>query len=183
MALAKARTKINAKGYGYLLVREISPTPSNSWLDVGYIQVTDFEDTRESVEAVDERGWLVDNLEGGQRVKLTTQLMQSNIDVIAFLKAAGPKYYEIMYKGTTADTQYQKMNGIGKVTGGLTMKFAANSLRTISLVISMLPWRTAMARTPTDYNVALGDFYVWIEAGSDTAMPSDTAADVATAAL
>jgi hypothetical protein len=51
------------------------------------------------------------------------------------------------------------------------------------LQLRMLPAKGAMTRTPTDFNFAAEEFYVYDENASQAGPPTDTATAVAAAAL
>ena len=184
MALGKSRTRIQVRGGGFLLMREISPTPSDTFLDVGYLQQTEFTDTRNMIEAIDERGLQVDFIEGGTIVVLKATLMQADADVIALLRNSASKYYDVYYYAVLADGKYQEFSApVCKFMGGPKMTFAANTIRTVELELRLLPSKGAYTRTPAAFNVALGDFYVVSENAAKQGPPSDTASNTAAACL
>lgn len=184
MALAKSRTKIQVRGGGFLLMREISPSPSDTFLDVGYLQSTNWQDERNMLEAIDERGLQVDFVEGGQVVTITSQLMQADIDVINLLKGSASKYFDVYYYAVLADGKYQEFSApVAKIMGGPKLNFAANTMRTVELQLRLLPSKGAYTRTPTAFNIAAGEFYVVSENVSKQGPPSDTASATASACL
>lgn len=180
MALGKDRGAINVKGGGFFKIRELKPTATDAWSDVGYLQSTEFNDEHTMVEAIDERGLQVDYVDGGQSMKLTTQLMQSDYDVLNLLKGAAGKVYEGYYKCLTAEGNYQEWNfPLCRLNPGIKMTMQASTLRAIPLEIRCLSVKANMTRTPVEYNVTEGQQYVMTENAAEKGAPSDTASTVA----
>lgn len=177
MALGKNSAKINTKGFGYLLLREIHPTPSNTFLDLGYVESTELSDEPQLITSTDERGFVVAVTESAKVVTLKAVLMQSNTDVIAFMKAASSKWYDVYYYGSTADAQVQEFNFPKcKITGGLKLSFKANTPRNVPIEIHAMPLVTALAADPgATFDLAADDIYSFVESASKIGPPTQVA--------
>jgi len=185
MALQKLRNRINVKGGGLLQLRQLKPTPSDTFLDVGFLQSTGIEDTHDMILSKDERGFLVDYVSGGEEPVLKCVLKQSGIDEINLIKNAEGIYYEAYYKVKLASGSFQEVDiPLCKIKTGPTLNFAAATERTIDLEIHMLTVvaTTSITRNPTGYNMDpnVNPFYVLVENANALGPPADTASAVAT---
>jgi hypothetical protein len=184
MALAKNRAKINVKGWGYLKLREISPTPSDTFLDVGYLQETSIADTRPMVEAIDERGFQVDYVDSGASLVIIATVMQSDIDIVTLLKVASGRYYDVYMHGVTADGKYQELRAYCcKLKPGPGFTNKSGAIRTVPIEIHALTVKAAFTANPVAFNIAINEQYVLLENATQQGPPIDTATAVATAVL
>lgn len=184
MALEKSRLRINVKGGGTLRIRELSPTPSNTFLDVGYVTTDTLLDEPTMVDSIDEVGNFIDTKSGAQKVTWKTVLKQTSIDEINLLKNAVGKYYDLFYSVLLANGNTQEFRvWLGKIKPILTLEFAAATERKIEVEITALMPKATFTTTPTDYNVTAGNYYVVIENVVAKGVPTDTAASMATAIL
>jgi len=186
MALVKDRARINVRGGGLLKVRQIHPAPSDTWTDVGYLTKTDIDDTREMVESRDERGILIDWVEGAAAPMIKSVLKQTSIDEINLMKNADAIYYEVYYYCKLANGRFQELDApIGKIKPGLILSFASATERTMEIEIHFLPVtpETSITRAPTGYNLdpAVNRHYVIVENAAALNAPTDTASSLKTA--
>ena len=186
MALAKSRLKTNVRGGGLLKIRELNPSPSDTWLDVGYLGGTDLDDAHDMIVSKDERGLVIDFLSGGEEPVLKSVLKQSGIDEITLVKLCAGKYYEGYYKAVTAEGKIQELEiPICKIKPGPVLKFAGATERTIDLELHMLAVASdsSITRAPTDYNMdpAVNRYFVLLENATAKNAPTDTATAVWTA--
>lgn len=180
MALAKARTSINVKGGGLIKIRELHPTATDAWVDIGYLPKTTISDDHTMMEAGDETGLLIDWIDGNQRVKVTGSIMQSNTAEIGLLKNASGKYYELYYYVLLANGYFQEWLFFGKFKPGFVLEFAAGAIREVPFEFWAFAVPATVTRNPTGWNVTAGDMYVFSEAAAAIAPPVDTAATIAT---
>jgi len=183
MALGKSRIKTNIKGGGALKLRMLSPTPADTFSDAGYLNSTDVDDVRNMMESSDERGLVIDYLEGSSAPVLRSVLKQSGIDEITLVKDADGKYYEAYYAVTTKEGKVQEYDFfIVKIKPGAVLKFAAATERTIELEMHMLAVNASasITRNPVAYNMdpAVNPYYVLTENATAQGAPADTGATV-----
>lgn len=181
MALGKLRTSINVRGGGLLKTRELIPAPTDGWSDLGYIQSTQVADTHTMVDAQDERGLMIDWIDGGQGVVISGNLMQSAIDEVTFFKTLSLKYHDLYYYVPLANGQFMEVVAIGRFKPGFTLAFAAATLRALPFEFHCLPAKIALTRAPTTFNFAINDMYVVTQNASAQNAPTDTATSVAAA--
>jgi hypothetical protein len=184
MALQKSRTRINVKGGGTLKIRELSPSASDTFLDVGYVTSDTLLDEHTMVDSVDDAGNFIDTKSGAQKVTWKAVLKQTSIDEINLLKNAVGKYYDLFYSVVLANGNTQEFRvWLGKIKPGLVLEFASATERKLELEITALMPKATFTATPTDYNVTAGAYYVVIDNAVAKGTPSDTAATMATAIL
>ena len=181
MALAKDRSRISVRGGGDLRVRPLKPTPNDTWLVLGYQGGTTIDDGYSMVECVDEKGLLIEYLDGQEIVKVTGKLMQSTIDEINHLKVVGT-LWEMYYCVKLANGNYQEYSfPLTRFSFGPTLAMEANKLRDIPFETRCLAVKAAMTRTPTAFNIAVDQAYVLTENAAAQNPPSDTATSVVAA--
>lgn len=179
MSIARTRANINIKGGGILKCRELAPSASDAFLDLGYLGGTDIGDTHNMVDVIDERGLQVEYLDGGNKVVITSSLQQSDIDLINLLRGAGSKLYEFFYQVVLRNTKVQEFNiPLGRIMAGVQLKFAAATPRAIPVEIHGLAVKAAMTRSPVAFNITQDEAMVVTENASAQGAPSDTAATV-----
>ncbi|MFI5250798.1 MAG: hypothetical protein ACHQQQ_00075 [Bacteroidota bacterium] len=185
MSLGKNRKRINVKGGGTLQIRELSPNPTDTFSDIGYLVSSKLTDEHTIIELSDERGDFIDAKSGARKVHWETTLKQSGIDEINFLKNADGKYYEVFYSVKTGnDTMVQEISMcLCKIKPGPVLEFKSATERTIQVTIYALAPATTFTRTPSAYNVVAREPYLILEGLSATGVPSDTASSVASAIL
>jgi hypothetical protein len=184
MALAKDRKRLNVRGGGALYVRELDPTPSNTYLLLGYLSKTDFNDEHQMVGDVDEAGVLPDSKSGSQVFKLATELKQTSIDEIQLLNTAAGKYFEGIYVVTLANGRVQELSiPLIRLNPTLKMAFAAATERRIPLEIIGLAPKAAYTRGVVAFNVVLNQPYVLVEGSSATFNMSNTEASALATAI
>ena len=77
------------------------------FIDLGYIEVTEFIDDVGSEIYRDETGNQIKKVYQDRLVQLNATLMQTNVEIIDFIKAAGTLYYQLYYKASKTND----MNG------------------------------------------------------------------------
>ena len=185
MAIGKTRTRINVKGGDVFKMREISPTPSNTFVDYGSLSSLEFNDVRDMVESPDAAGNLVNANAAGRTVSFTLNLMQTTKEEIDAVAALADKYFDCIYHvqlSVAANYQHLSMCCV-KFNPSVQLVYQAGTRREIKLTGYALAPKAAMTRTPTTYNVVAGVPYIFLDDTTAATDPSDTAADVATAVL
>jgi len=184
MSLAKSRTRIFVVGGGEAKVRQISPSASDVFLNIGYLGGTTLNDNFNMMEIVEEAGNLIDVKAGSRVAKLETTLKQSTIDEINLVKNSANIYYDFYYKCPLSTTYVQEISvAICKIVPGPVLEYKNDTERTIKVTIYFLAPAGAFTRTPTAFNVVENVPYVITETASANGAPSDTAATLATAVL
>jgi hypothetical protein len=185
MALARDRTRQDLNGGGLLKLREISPTPSDTFLDPGYLGGTDFGDEHSVIKWIDEVGNVINAQTGQREAGIKGVLQQTSLDEINLLKNARGKYYDVYYYKKNFETgKIQELSACCcKLKPGPVLSMKSNTQRTLALEIYFLAPKAAFVRTPTDYNVTADEPYVLIENAVAKGVPIDTAASLATAVL
>lgn len=176
MALGLKRTSINVKGGGDIQIREIDPTPSDTFLSLGSVKDVNFIDAYGMVESIDGAGDFIDNKPGSRAAMVTATLMQTTKDEIDVMKDAADKLYELYYTVTLNNASFQEFVApIVRITPGMNLTFASATERTIALDIKFLAPFTVLTRTPTSYNTALREPYALSESTSQIGAPTDAA--------
>lgn len=184
LALSRDRLRQNVRGGGLAKLREIYPTPSDTFLDLGYLNGTDLTDDHNMIEITDEAGNFIDTLSGSQKAMMKTVLTQSSIDEVLLRKNARAKYYDLYYSVLLANGNTQEVSaGIVKIKAGGNLEFKSGTLRGIELEIYFLAPKGDFTRTPVDYNIVAPAPYVIIENAVAKGLPSDTATNLKTAVL
>lgn len=182
--MPRDRRRINVKGGGDLRVREISPTASNTFLDVGYLSSTVITDEGTMVESPDEAGNYIDTKRGARKVTVVGTLKQSSKEEIDLLRNADGKYYDVYYRVLLANTNVQEFRvAPAKLKVGFVLNMASATERTLELTISGLAPKGAHTATPTAFNLLANDPLVIVEGATAVGPPTETAASVATNTL
>jgi nitrate reductase NapAB chaperone NapD len=190
MGLQRLRTRENAKGGGNLWIRQISPTASNTFLDVGWLGGTTLDDKQTAVESKDERGDLVIVLYSDRTAMLKTilhQVSQDEIDLVNKL-SNNNVFYDVYYSALLENGDIQEISAaICQIKMGVPIEYKS-SQRTLPCDIYMLAPAAAFTRTPTAFNVVVSPEripYVMTEIvlASAYGKPTDTASSLATAVL
>jgi|GEM_PF-5078071 len=186
MSLGRSRIKENAKGGGTLWIRQIYPTASNTFLDLGWLGGTTLDDKQSAIESKDERGDLAIVLFSDHTAMLKTilhQVSQDEIDLVNKISNNGT-FYDIYYPVLLESGNTQEISAaICQIKLGVPIEFKSGQ-RTLPCDIYMLAPGAAFTRTPTDYNVAISPErlpYVMIENAVAKGKPTDTASTLATA--
>lgn len=173
--MAKARNLISVKGGGLLKVRELSPTPTNSFTDVGYLGESKLIDSYTMIESKDDAGHFVDVKEAGQVVKFESSLLQTSKAEIDFMRLAAAKAFEAYYRVRLNNGNYQEyLFPVCRIIPGQELDFKAGERR-IKLTLFALYLPIALTRNPTDYNTAADAYYTVIENASEIGAPVDNA--------
>ena len=181
MALGKDRRRVNVKGGGLLRLREISPSQTDTFSDVGYLGGSGLNDEHSMIEIIDEVGNLIDALSGARKAVFTTTLKQSTLDEINLLKNAVGKYYDLYYYVKLANGSIQELTAIPvKIKAGPVLEYKSATERTIQVTIYMLAPKATATRAPTVYNVTVDEPYVLIENGSAQGAPTEATSTFAT---
>lgn len=185
MSLGKNRKRINVRGGGTLLLRELSPSPTDTFSDAGYIASSKLTDERDVITTTDERGELVEASTGSRSVRWETVLQQSGADEINLLRNADGKYYEAFYSVKTAgNTLVQEISlPLCRIKPGPVLEFASGAARTMQLTLYALSPKAAYVRTPSAFDVSAGEAYIIVEGTVANGVPVDPAAAVAAAIL
>ena len=184
MSLQKDRNRMNAKGGGDLYIREIYPTPSNTYLSIGYLDSTKLNDKHSMVGDPDEEGQVITKVDGGQDVTLDEILKQSSLDEINLIRNAGGKYYEAYYPCTLKNGNVQELSiPICQIIPDLSMEFKAATERKIPIQIQCLAPKAAYTRGVTAFNVIKNQPYIMVEGATATFNTSNTEASALAAAI
>lgn len=70
------------------------------FIDLGYIEVTEWIDEVGSTIYRDETGNQIKKVYEDRVVQLNATLMQTNVEILDFIKAAGTLYYQLYYKAS-----------------------------------------------------------------------------------
>lgn len=181
--MAKNRAKLNFRAGGEFRIREISPTPSDTFISSGYLQSSKFSDKHETAEAIDDAGNYIDIDSIGEKAIFSAKLMQTSKTEIDLKRNASGKYYDLYYVLRTKEGKYQELSSrVCKIIPGFEMEMKPG-LRVIDIEVHMLAPRADFVSAPTDYNVTENVPYVLIESVAAKGEPTDTAANVATGVL
>lgn len=185
MALQKSRLRINIKGGSTFKCREISPTPTDTFTDFGYLTSLEFHDAVEMTEASDPTGNLINSLAGDRKVTFTVTLMQTSKEEIDAVSALADKYYDVIYHVQLNEaTKYQHLSmPCVKFNPSVELVYSSGTMREIKLSGYALAPKANYTRTPTSYNVTANVPYVFLDDTTAVQDPTDTASALATAIL
>lgn len=176
MSLQVNRKRLFVKGGGPLQVRQIDPTPSNTFLSLGWIEEEKFAPDYKPVEFEDEMGNQVDYKSSALIVVWHAKLMQAGIDEINFIRNSDGQAFEFYYPLALANGNTQEyLLPVCRIKQSVPLDFKAGTKRVIDLEIHALAPAIALTRTPTDYNTAQYQPYVVIENAVAKGAPSDAA--------
>lgn len=177
MALGRDRKRINVKGGGLLKIRELDPTATDTFSDLGYLTSVQLLDEHTMVDEIPDSGEFIDSWTGAQHAQLIAVLDQTSIDEINLRKLSANKYYDVYYYCPTSQGYYQEISApICKINPGADLTFQSATKRQITLTIHCLSPQGAFTRTPTAFNVVKGVPYVITENSTAYNAPTDTAA-------
>ena len=183
-ALGKDRKRINVKGGGTWLARELAPTPVDGFSDWGVIESFTITTDAGMMDILDAAGNMLEFISGQNRVGLELVLDQSNTDEIALVKAFDGRYYDVFYQVLLQNGDTQSWSFcLCKFAPGVNATFAGSTKRTLKLVGVGLAPKAAFTRTPTALNIVINVPFIMVQATSPTATPTDTAASMATAII
>lgn len=184
MSNALDRQRINAKGGGEFFIRELGPTPSNTYLSLGYLDSSKLLDDPQMVGDPDEGGNQIAKISGGQDVKWQTTLKQSSIAEINLLRNAAGKFYEGYYAVTLENGNIQEISiPLLQIIPKLELAFAAATERKIPVEIQCLAPKAAYTRGVTTFNVVKNQPYIMIEGATATFNTSNTEASAMATAI
>jgi len=173
--MAKDRRQISVKGGGTLKVRQIDPTPNNTFTDLGFLGESKLTDAYNMIESKDDAGNYIDTKEAGEEVTFESSLLQTAKEQIDFMKNAKDQYFECYYPVLLNNGKYQEiLIPVARIIPGEELEFKAGERR-IKLTIKALWPAAALTRNPTDYNSAIGEYYKLIENSSAKGAPVDNA--------
>jgi hypothetical protein len=138
-------------GGGVLRVIECNDSGTltgSDYTDLGYIEVTEVYDTTDEEKVFDETGKIIRRNEGNRDVGINVTLMQTNKEVIDFIKGARNKFYTLYYKmSKTGDvnTKTQELFA-GICTINPSFKISSGQKK-IPVTIQFLPNETAITIT------------------------------------
>jgi hypothetical protein len=132
MAIAKDKGRIVKYGGGVLKVKEVTDagaelgTPATA-VDLGYIVDTELTDETVIEDISDETGEAVASLPGVRTVKLTGLLLQTDFELLDFLRdSTSAKFYQVYYKmsrtGEMDGKTQELFGGICKIRPMLRVK-------------------------------------------------------------
>jgi len=184
MALARSLNRINVKGGGKIQIRELSPTASNTYQDLGYLTSSTLSDEHTMVDSVDEIGALVNSQSGARKVTWKTVLKQTSADEIDLLRNSTGKLYEVYYVVTESNT-YKKMICLlpVRIKSSVVLNFASATERTIEVEMMCLAPKAAYTRGVTAFNIIANDPYVLVEAATETFNTTNTEANAIASAV
>jgi len=171
----KSREQINVKGPSTVQYRELFPTASDAWVDLGYIKESELSDIYNMIKSIDSQGNKIDNKEAGQDVTFTTKLMQSQKEQLDFQRLAATKYFQIympllLNNGDTQEFVFH----ICRITPGAKLSMKAGE-RLIDITIDALAPSADFTAAPTDYNVTKNVPYTMVENTVVVGAPTNTA--------
>lgn len=155
-----------------------SAAGGSEWLDLGYVQEATLNDSTETEDVMDETGGVVNTDELSRTVKITGLLMQTDKELIDFLKeTVRGKYYAIYHYDGINNGKYQDYHfGICQIkpmieiaSGTKRIPFEISVLKNTSLIPvngSGEGFITTVAKgsaTTDAYNIAANTYYTLAE--------------------
>lgn len=184
MALGKDRSRINVRGGGDLYIRELKPTATDAFSQLGIIEKFEIVPDFGMMDIPDAEGNILDFLAGQKRFGINITLAQSSKDELDFIHNASGKYYDMLYNVPMEDGTTQQWSFcLVKFEPGSPLSFAGSTKRSPMLKGVALAPKAAFTRTPTTFNIVKNTPFVLYQNASPAATPSDTAATMATAII
>jgi hypothetical protein len=184
MALGKDRSRINVKGGGTCLIREIRPTATDAFSNLGVIERVSLNDEAGMIDVPDAEGNALEYLQGSKRVGIEIVLAQTTKDEIDFVTNCGSKYYDVLYAVLLENGNTQQLSfPLVKFKPGSQLTFAGSTKRTVMLTGVALAPKAAFTRNPTAFNITANVPFVIYENATPAATPTDTASSMATAII
>lgn len=107
MSNLKSRDRFSVKGLGDCQLRRVEPTEETDFVNVGYLEETDFKDIAEIEIIRDENGRVIQALVQSEMVGIDTVLQQTSKDEIDLVKDAKQKIYAMRYYGAASPVMWQ----------------------------------------------------------------------------
>lgn len=168
MALGKNRQTFSNKGGGLLKLRELTSGGALTTMeDIGYLSESGLNIDPKMVEHVDERGFVINALSGGEEWRWKSTLMQVSIDEINTLKTAQNKFFHLYYKSAALPNgNIQEIYiPLVKIVNVLELSFK-NDKRTIEVEFLALMPKGAVTVTPSGFNVPADSYGTIVENAS-----------------
>ena len=180
-ALGKDRKRINVKGGGTWLARELSPTPVDGFSDWGVVESIAVITDAGMIDIMDAAGNALEYISGQNRVGVEVTLMQTTFDEITLARLFDGRYYDCLYNVLLQNGETQQWSFcLLKFAPGATLTFQGSTKRSLKLIGVSLAPKAAFTRTPTNFNVVANTPYIVYQNLTPAATPSDTAATMAT---
>lgn len=177
MALGKDRSRINVRGGGDILIRELKPTPVDAFTNLGIVEKFEIIPDLGMMEIPDAEGNLLDWLSGLKKFGVNITLAQSSKEEIDFVNNAGGKYFDVLYNVPMEDTTTQQFSiCLLKIAPGTPLTFAGSTKRPVVLSGMALAPSAAYTRTPTAFNIVKNVPIVIYQNATPAATPTDVAA-------
>ena len=184
MGLQKDRNRSNVKGGGDFYIRQIYPTPSNTYLSLGYLDSSKLSDKHSMVGDPDEEGQTIAKNDGGQDVVFTETLKQSGIDEINLIRNAAGVLYEAYYPCTLKNGNVQEISiPICQIIPNLDAEYKGATERKLTVEIQCLAPKAAYTRGVTAFNVLKNQPYIVVEGAAATFNTSNTEASALATAI
>ena len=168
MALGKNRQTFSNKGGGLLKIKELTNGGSSTTMDdAGYLSGSGLNIDPKMVEHVDERGFMINAISGGEEWRWKSTLMQVSIDEINLLKTAQNKFFHLYYKSAALPNgNIQEIYiPLVKIVNVLELPFK-NDKRSIEVEFLALMPKGAVSVTPSGFNVAADSYGTIVENAS-----------------
>ena len=184
MALGKDRSRINIRGGSTLLIRELKPTATDAFSDLGVVEKIVLTPDMGMIDIPDAEGNMLDYLAGQKRWGIEITMAQSSKDELDFILNCGGKYYDVFYQVTMEDTTTQTWSlCLCKFQPGTPLTFAGSTKRSPMLTGVALAPKAAFTRNPTSLNIVKNVPIVTHQNATPAATPTDTASSMATAII
>ncbi len=113
---------------------------SSDYTDLGYIEVTDVFDELEEELVYDETGNLIKRRDGNRSVGMAVTLMQTNKEIIDFIKNSKNKYYTLYYKMSKTNDINSKTQELFAGIASIKPSFRITSgQKKVPITISFMP--------------------------------------------
>jgi len=175
MSLRKDRQRIFTRGLGKMSVREIEPSESTIYVDIGYLGGTVLTQEFVTEDLVTEDGYVFNSLAHSENCQLTTNLQQTSIHEINLIRNADARVYSVRYDGALNPErnyyQYYCMEQ-AKIIANLQRNFETG-LKPLSLTVKAIKKDYTLYHIPLFYliearrELSIDKCNLWIDAKQD----------------
>lgn len=132
--------------------------------DAGYLDESGLNIDPKMVEWVDERGFVINSLSGGEIWKWTSKLQQSSLAMINLIRSY-TSYFHMYYKSAALPNgNVQEIYiPLVKIVNALTLSFKAGEKRLIELELTSLMPKGAVTVTPAGLSVPDSSYGIIVE--------------------
>lgn len=185
MALGRDRERFAVKGGGLMKSAILaSGGVLNTMSDLGWIMESQLVIDKNVIVIKDERGFVVNAIEGGEDWKFDVTLGQVSLDEINLILNGPIVYRHFYYCSQLASGIYQEVYiPLAKITNPVELPFKAGEQRKLKCTIQALIPKGAVTVTPAGFNVPVDCYGIIVENAVKLGEVTTTSGTIFTAAV